>query len=86
MVDRFPLIIHAGLCYIIFQVTQLIEEEEEDVQQKSVKCKNCGKKFLSPPVDTGRQEISADIDEGVSFALICPFCVAHALYTAKDLE
>ncbi|HEX7032923.1 MAG TPA: hypothetical protein VF172_07985 [Nitrososphaera sp.] len=56
------------------------------MQQKSVKCKSCGRKFLSPAVDTGRQEISADIDEGVSFALICPFCMTHALYAAKDLE
>jgi uncharacterized protein CbrC (UPF0167 family) len=56
------------------------------VQQKSVTCKSCGKKFLAPTVDTGRQEISSEIDEGASFALICPFCMAHALYTAKDLE
>lgn len=53
--------------------------------QKSVNCKSCGKKFLAPPVDTGRQEIS-EIDEGAAFALICPFCMAHALYTARDLE
>ncbi|MEW6603960.1 MAG: hypothetical protein AB1351_04640 [Thermoproteota archaeon] len=53
--------------------------------QKSITCKSCGRKFLSPPVDTGRQEIS-DIDGSASFALICPFCMAHALYTAKDLE
>jgi hypothetical protein len=55
------------------------------VTQKSVACKACGKKFLAPAVDTGRQEIS-DIDESAAFALICPFCMAHSLYTAKDLE
>jgi len=55
------------------------------VAQKSVTCKACGKKFLSPTVDTGRQEIS-DIDQDAAFALICPFCMAHALYTVKDLE
>ena len=53
--------------------------------QKSVTCKACRKKFLAPAVDTGRQEIS-DIDESAAFALICPFCMAHSLYTAKDLE
>jgi hypothetical protein len=55
-------------------------------QQKSVTCKACRKKFLAPAVDTGRQEISSDIDESAAFALICPFCMAHSLYTAKDLE
>ena len=55
------------------------------VAQKSVTCKACRKKFLAPAVDTGRQEIS-DIDESAAFALICPFCMAHSLYTAKDLE
>jgi len=55
-------------------------------QQKTVACKSCGKKFLAPAVDTGRQEISPDIDESASFALICPFCMAHALYSAHDLE
>ncbi|HXG05778.1 MAG TPA: hypothetical protein VNI77_00445 [Nitrososphaera sp.] len=56
------------------------------MQQKSVKCKGCGRWFLSPPVDTGRQEISSDIDESASFALICPFCMTHTVYTTKDLE
>lgn len=55
------------------------------VTQKSVTCKACRKKFLAPAVDTGRQEIS-DIDESAAFALICPFCMTHSLYTAKDLE
>jgi hypothetical protein len=55
------------------------------VTQKSVTCKACEKKFLAPAVDTGRQEIS-EIDEAAAFALICPFCMAHALYTARDLE
>jgi uncharacterized Zn-finger protein len=55
-------------------------------RQKSVTCKVCGRKFLTSAVDTGRQEISPDIDEGAAFALICPFCMAHSLYTAKDLE
>ena len=54
--------------------------------QKSVTCKQCSRKFLAPPVDTGRQEISGDIDETAKFALICPFCMAHSLYTARDLE
>jgi hypothetical protein len=53
--------------------------------QKSFTCKSCGKKYLAPPVDTGRQEIS-DIDQYAAFALICPFCMTHALYTARDLE
>jgi hypothetical protein len=53
--------------------------------QKSVTCKSCNRKFLAPAVDTGRQEIS-DIDKDAAFALICPFCMAHALYTAQDLE
>lgn len=53
--------------------------------QKSVTCKSCGKKFLAPAVDTGRQEIS-DIDGDAAFALICPFCMTHALYTPRDLE
>jgi len=55
------------------------------VQQKSITCKSCRRKFLAPPVDTGRQEIS-DIDDAAAFALICPFCMAHALYTPRDLE
>lgn len=55
-------------------------------KQKMVACKSCGKKFLAPAVDTGRQEISPDISEDATFALICPFCMAHALYYAKDLE
>lgn len=54
------------------------------MQQKSVKCKACGKKFLAPAVDTSRQEIS-DIGDA-RFALICPFCMAHSLYTSRDLE
>ena len=54
-------------------------------QQKSVTCKACRSRFLAPAVDTGRQEIS-DIGEGAAFALICPFCLAHSLYTANDLE
>ena len=53
--------------------------------QKTVTCKSCGQKFLAPAVDTGRQEIS-DIDESAAFALICPFCMVHPFYTAKDLE
>lgn len=53
--------------------------------KRSVTCKSCGRKFLTPAVDTGRQEIS-DIDKDAAFALICPFCMTHALYTAKDLE
>lgn len=56
------------------------------VGQKTLVCKRCGKRFLAPPVDTGRQEISPEIDPDASFALICPFCMAHAVYTAKDLE
>ncbi|MGH9991232.1 MAG: hypothetical protein ACREAZ_01110 [Nitrososphaera sp.] len=56
------------------------------MDQKSVRCKGCSKKFLAPAVDTGRQEISTDIDGGAAFALICPFCMTHALYTPKDLE
>jgi len=56
------------------------------VQQRSVTCKTCRRKFLAPAVDTGRQEISPDIGEDAAFALICPFCMAHSLYTAKDLE
>jgi RNase P subunit RPR2 len=56
------------------------------VAQKSVACKSCKQKFLAPAVDTGRQEISSDIDESAAFALICPFCMAHARYTARDLE
>jgi hypothetical protein len=55
------------------------------VAQKKVTCKSCKRKFLAPAVDTGRQEIS-DIGESAAFALICPFCMTHALYTAKDLE
>lgn len=54
-------------------------------QQKSVTCKACRRRFLAPAVDTGRQEIS-DIGEGAAFALICPFCLAHSLYTVNDLE
>lgn len=55
--------------------------------QKSVACKSCGRKFLVPVVDTSRQEISADIiSEDARFALICPFCMTHSLYTTKDLE
>jgi hypothetical protein len=53
--------------------------------QKTITCKGCGKKFLAPVVDTGRQEIS-DIGEEATFALICPFCMAHAVYTSSDLE
>ena len=56
------------------------------VAQKSVACKSCRRRFLAPAVDTGRQEISSDIDGGAAFALICPFFMAHALYTANDLE
>ncbi|HEY6756359.1 MAG TPA: hypothetical protein VI037_03110 [Nitrososphaera sp.] len=55
------------------------------VQQKMVTCKSCSRKFLIPAVDTNRQEISSDII-GATFALICPFCMAHALYTSYDLE
>jgi len=55
------------------------------VVQKKVTCKSCKRKFLTPSIDTGRQEIS-DIDESAAFALICPFCMTHAPYTAKDLE
>jgi hypothetical protein len=54
--------------------------------QKTVACRECGKRFLVPAVDTGRQEISPEISEDASFALICPFCLAHAAYTAKDLQ
>jgi RNase P subunit RPR2 len=54
-------------------------------QQKTVTCKNCHRKFLIPAVDTGRQEISGDMVEA-TFALICPFCMAHALYSVYDLE
>jgi hypothetical protein len=54
--------------------------------QKMVACKACEKKFLAPAVDTGRQEISLYISEDATFALICPFCMTHALYSAKDLE
>ncbi|HJS81489.1 MAG TPA: hypothetical protein VJ742_01495 [Nitrososphaera sp.] len=39
-----------------------------------------------PSVDTGRQEISAEIDSSASFALICPFCMTHAVYSGKDLQ
>ena len=55
------------------------------VAQKSVTCKSCRRRFLAPAVDTGRQEIS-NIDESAAFALICPFCMTHALYKTKDLE
>jgi len=55
------------------------------VVQKKVTCKSCKRKFLAPSIDTGRQEIS-DIDESAALALICPFCMTHAPYTAKDLE
>ncbi|HEV8386680.1 MAG TPA: hypothetical protein VGQ03_03565 [Nitrososphaera sp.] len=54
--------------------------------QKTVACKGCSRRFLVPTVDTGRQEISAEIDGGASFALICPFCMTHAIYTGKDLQ
>lgn len=56
------------------------------MSQKKITCKGCAKKFLAPVVDTGRQEISPDIEVDASFALICPFCMTHALYTAQDLE
>jgi hypothetical protein len=56
-----------------------------NVAQNLVTCKNCRRKFLAPAVDTGRQEIS-EIDESAAFALICPFCMTHTLYTPKDLE
>jgi len=55
------------------------------VVQKKITCKSCKRKFFAPAVDTGRQEISV-IDERAAFALICPFCMTHALYAAKDLE
>jgi RNase P subunit RPR2 len=54
-------------------------------QQKMVTCKNCHRKFLMPTVDTSRQEISGDMVES-TFALICPFCMAHAIYSIHDLE
>ncbi|HKX82514.1 MAG TPA: hypothetical protein VJL54_09695 [Nitrososphaera sp.] len=54
--------------------------------QKKVACKSCSKMFLAPPVDTGRQEISTELDESASFALICPFCMSHNVYTARDLQ
>jgi len=54
-------------------------------QQKMVTCKNCRRKFLMPTVDTSRQEISGDMVEA-TFALICPFCMAHAIYSIQDLE
>jgi hypothetical protein len=50
-----------------------------------VTCKNCFRKFLVPTIDTSRQEISHDM-VGATFALICPFCMRHALYAAYDLE
>jgi hypothetical protein len=55
------------------------------VQQKMVTCKNCSRKFLVPTIDTSRQEITHDM-VGATFALICPFCMGHALYAAYDLE
>jgi hypothetical protein len=54
--------------------------------QKMVKCKACTREFVVPAVDTGRQEISPDIGDSAAFALICPFCLAHAVYTARDLQ
>jgi len=57
----------------------------EMTQQKMVTCKSCHRKFLIPAVDTLRQEISRDMI-GATFALICPFCMTHAIYTAYDLE
>jgi len=57
----------------------------EMTQQKMVTCKSCHKKFLIPVVDTSRQEISGDM-VGASFALICPFCMTHAMYAVYDLE
>ncbi|MDQ3968975.1 MAG: hypothetical protein M3275_11355 [Thermoproteota archaeon] len=54
-------------------------------EQKMVICKSCHRKFLIPAVDTLRQEISRDLI-GATFALICPFCMTHAIYTAYDLE
>jgi|GEM_PF-1718073 len=54
-------------------------------QQKMVTCKNCHRKFLIPTVDTSRQEISGDM-VGATFALICPFCMTHAIYGVYDLE
>jgi len=54
-------------------------------QQKMVTCKSCHKKFLIPAVDTSRQEISCDM-VGATFALICPFCMTHAIYAMYDLE
>ena len=58
----------------------------QNVGQKKVACKSCSKMFLAPPVDTGRQEISTELDESASFALICPFCMSHNVYTARDLQ
>lgn len=58
-------------------------------EQRSVICKGCAKKFLVPTVDTGRQEVSADIggdDNAAAFALICPFCMTHELYGPKNLQ
>jgi hypothetical protein len=48
-------------------------------RQKMVTCKSCHRKFLIPAVDTSRQEISYDMEGGgATFALVCPFCMAHA--------
>ncbi|HJU34291.1 MAG TPA: hypothetical protein VJ695_04135 [Nitrososphaera sp.] len=54
-------------------------------QQKMVTCKNCHRKFLIPAVDTYRQEISREM-VGATFALLCPFCITHAVYAVDDLE
>jgi len=54
-------------------------------QQRMVTCKSCHRKFVIPAIDTNRQEISYDM-MGNTFALICPFCMGHATYTANDLE
>jgi hypothetical protein len=58
-----------------------------DSKQAAVQCKNCGKKFLIPAVDTERQEIAlaGDFNKDAVFAFICPFCMERALYSAKDL-
>jgi hypothetical protein len=67
-------------------MAKFYNEDGFTVDQKSVKCKGCARKFLAPAVDSGRQEISPDIHSSGSFALICPFCMTHAVYATRDLE
>ncbi|MDQ3962260.1 MAG: hypothetical protein M3230_07235 [Thermoproteota archaeon] len=81
MLANAPLIIPSGSKLYSEMLCNLLEM----TQQKMVSCKSCHRKFLIPTVDTNRQEISRDM-VGATFALICPFCMTHAIYSACDLE